>query len=40
MIAKGRWDSIKKLQTNFDYVNGKWERATEYDRNKEEENND
>lgn len=31
MIAKGRWESIKELRTNFDYVNGKWKRITEYD---------
>lgn len=26
MIAKGKWDSIKSLQANFSYTDGKWER--------------
>lgn len=30
MIAKGKWDSIKKLRANFDFVGGKWERVVEY----------
>ena len=30
MIAKGKWDSIKKLRSNFDFVNGKWERIVEF----------
>ena len=31
MIAKGKWDSIKKLRTNFDFIDGKWERIIEED---------
>lgn len=30
MIAKGKWDSIKKLRANFDFIDGKWTRAVEY----------
>ena len=30
MIAKGKWENIKKLQTEFEYVNGKWRRTIEY----------
>lgn len=30
MIAKGKWDSIKQLRANFDFVGGKWERVVEY----------
>lgn len=26
-IARGKWDSIKVLQTTFDYVSGRWVRA-------------
>jgi hypothetical protein len=26
LIAKGKWESIKELQTNFCFVKGKWER--------------
>lgn len=26
MIAKGKWQSIRKLQCNFDYMEGKWVR--------------
>ena len=33
MIAKGKWESIKQLRTNFDFVGGKWERVTEYQQN-------
>lgn len=29
MIAKGKWDSIRKLRANFDFVGGKWERVAE-----------
>lgn len=29
MIAKGRWESVKKLRASFDFVNGKWERIAE-----------
>lgn len=29
MIAKGKWESIRKLQTNYDYINGQWERTIE-----------
>lgn len=25
LIAKGKWDSIKKFQANFDFVDGNWE---------------
>lgn len=27
MIAKGKWDSIKRLRAKFDFVDGKWERT-------------
>lgn len=27
MIAKGKWDSIKKLRADFDFVGGKWTRT-------------
>lgn len=30
MIAKGKWESIKKLRSNFDYIDGKWTRVIEY----------
>ena len=30
MIAKGKWDSIKKLRANYDFVGGKWERLITY----------
>lgn len=30
MIAKGKWDSIKQLRTNFDFVKGKWERVATF----------
>ena len=28
-IAQGKWDSIRQLRTNFDFVNGKWSRTVE-----------
>ena len=31
MIAKGKWDSIRKLRTNYEFENGKWERKIEYE---------
>lgn len=27
MIAKGKWESIKELRTQFDFVGGRWERV-------------
>ena len=36
MIAKGKWESIKKLRANFDYVDGKWTRIIEYKDPEEE----
>ncbi len=30
MIAKGKWDSIKQLQTQYDFVNGKWIKIVKY----------
>lgn len=36
-IAKGKWESIKKLRTTFDFVDGKWTRAIEYKEPEEEE---
>ena len=27
MIAKGKWDSIKELRTQFDFIAGKWKRS-------------
>lgn len=29
LIAKGRWENIRKLQANFSFVDGKWERVIE-----------
>ena len=29
MIAKGKWESIKKLRSKFDYIDGKWVRSME-----------
>lgn len=29
MIAKGKWDSIKRLRANFEFINGKWTRIIE-----------
>lgn len=29
MIARGKWDSIQKLQCKFDFVNGTWIREVE-----------
>lgn len=37
MIAKGKWESIKKLRANFDYVDGKWTKIIEYKESDEEE---
>lgn len=28
LIAKGKWDNIKILQTKFDFINNRWERIT------------
>ena len=28
-IAKGKWDSIKALRTQFDFINGTWTRHIE-----------
>lgn len=36
MIAKGKWESIRTLQANFEFIGGKWERTFE----KENEKND
>ena len=33
MIAKGKWDSIRSLQCQFDYLNGKWVRKTSKQEN-------
>ena len=35
MIAKGKWDSIRKLQTNFEFNNGRWKRKIEYTNEEE-----
>lgn len=29
MIAKGRWESIRKLRCKFDFIDGKWSREIE-----------
>ena len=31
MIAKGKWDSIRALRTNFEFIGGKWQRTIEYE---------
>ena len=31
MIAKGKWDSIRILQTNFEFTGGKWQRTITYE---------
>lgn len=31
MIAKGKWESIKQLRTQFDFIGGKWTRNVEYE---------
>lgn len=31
MVAKGKWDSIRQLRTNFDFIGGKWIRTMESD---------
>ena len=31
MIAKGKWDSIRALRTNFEFTGGKWQRTIEYE---------
>ena len=31
MIAKGKWDSIRALRTNFEFISGKWQRTIEYE---------
>ena len=31
MIAKGKWDSIKQLRTQFDFIGGKWVRNIDMD---------
>ena len=36
MIAKGKWDSIKQLRTQFDYIGGKWTRSVDYDKKENE----
>lgn len=35
LIAKGRWEHIKELQANFQFVSGKWERITHYENDEE-----
>lgn len=32
MIAKGKWENIKTLRSNFDFIGGKWERVITIDR--------
>lgn len=31
MIAKGKWDNIRALRTNFEFTDGKWQRTVEYE---------
>lgn len=38
MVAKGKWDSIRKLRANYDFVNGSWQRIIKFDENNENEN--
>lgn len=39
MIAKGKWESIKKLRANFDFIDGKWEKVVEYGDNENQNEN-
>lgn len=32
LIAKGRWENIKALQANFEFVSGKWQRIIAVDQ--------
>lgn len=34
-IAKGKWDSIKQLQTTYDFINGKWMKLETVDDDKQ-----
>ena len=31
LIAKGKWEKIRELQANFEFVEGRWERKVIYD---------
>lgn len=35
LIAKGKWEHIKELQANFQFVSGRWERTITMDPEKE-----
>lgn len=37
MIAKGKWDSIRVLRTNFEFTGGRWQRTIEYENKIEQE---
>lgn len=39
MIAKGKWESIKSLRANFDFIAGKWERVVTLDRSNNDSEN-
>ena len=32
MIAKGKWESIRKLRAEYDFKNGSWQRKVEFDK--------
>ena len=38
MIARGKWDSIKKLRSSYDFVDGRWERIVQFADNEDEVN--
>jgi hypothetical protein len=37
LIAKGKWEHIKELQANFQFVSGKWERTITMEQESEDE---
>lgn len=39
MIAKGKWESIKRLRANYDFTNGQWKRIIESKTENDETNN-
>ena len=38
LIAKGKWENIKALQANFEFVSGKWQRIIAVDQEEGEVN--
>lgn len=37
LIAKGKWEHIKELQANFQFVSGRWERTITMEKESEDE---